>query len=304
MNSAFMVRLGYTMALEAREVPAVLGPNGEPTVLVESLTVPMKSSAGVTTASPLSETDTYVLIPSGTGRIAKNATGVADAEFIRFNGPAGPQNSSHPNNGSLDVGLRLHGVAVDGGESWGGYRADHIYQKVVKGAGAILQAYYKDVPGMYGDNSGTLRLDVYKVTATTKVEPLAAFDLSILGAGGKPDGKITQASYVRVLLRGELLGSREDFTYNIAAGATVARVVQDISKSLTDAGWVVDVAADKGSFTVRGKKDDAGKLDPISIAGVGTDAPKDFRPELGTVDVIERWYNRTTKTWDLRNPDE
>ncbi|VTT96428.1 calcium-binding protein : Uncharacterized protein OS=Actinoplanes friuliensis DSM 7358 GN=AFR_40880 PE=4 SV=1 [Gemmataceae bacterium] len=149
------------------------GPNGGTLVLVDTLTVPLKNASGTFSTTVLEDGINYVAVASGTARIANDATGFADAEFIRYNKSTGPQDGSSPGYAWNNHGVRLDGV--DGGNTtgnfWGTYQADHTYVATVTGQGTTVRGWYSDIPGYYGDNSGTLTVQLY-----AEVSGLEAFD--------------------------------------------------------------------------------------------------------------------------------
>jgi hypothetical protein len=168
-RSRLRTLLGVT-PLEDRTVPAAIpltGPNGGEWVKVDTLTVATRThqtaATGVTSAIALEAGTTYLAVASGTARIATDATGFADAEFIRYNKSTGPQDGSSPGYAWNNHGVRLAGV--DGGTTtgnlWGTYQSDHTYVREFVGQGTTVTGYYSDIPGYYGDNSGTLTVDLY-----------------------------------------------------------------------------------------------------------------------------------------------
>ncbi|WP_439626420.1 putative Ig domain-containing protein [Gemmata sp.] len=162
--------LGVT-PLEDRTVPAAIpltGPNGGAWVKVDTLTVATRTNqnvaAGVTSNVVLDAGVNYLAVASGTARIATDSTGFADAEYIRYNKSTGPQDGSSPGYAWNNHGVRIAGV--DGGDTtgnfWGEYQTDHQYVRDVVGQGTQVTGWYSDIPGYYGDNSGTLTVDLYE----------------------------------------------------------------------------------------------------------------------------------------------
>jgi hypothetical protein len=157
-------------ALEDRTVPTaipVTGPNGGAWVKIDTITVSSRThqtaATGVQSNVVLDAGVPYLAVASGTARIANDGTGFTDAEFIRYNKASGPQDGSSPGYAWNNHGVRLNGIA-DGnttGNFWGAYQSDHTYVATVLGQGTLLRGWYSDIPGYYGDNSGTLQVDIY-----------------------------------------------------------------------------------------------------------------------------------------------
>ena len=84
--------------MEDRTVPAAIpltGPNGGAWVKIDTLTVATKTNqtvaTGVTSNAVLAAGQPYLMVASGSARIATDSTGFTDAEYIRYNKSTGPQ---------------------------------------------------------------------------------------------------------------------------------------------------------------------------------------------------------------------
>ncbi|VTU01014.1 na-ca exchanger integrin-beta4 : Regulatory P domain of subtilisin-like proprotein convertases OS=Oscillatoria acuminata PCC 6304 GN=Oscil6304_2815 PE=3 SV=1: Calx-beta: CarboxypepD_reg [Gemmataceae bacterium] len=201
------------MPLEDRTVPSAIpitGPNGGAWVKVDTLTVSTRTNqnvpTGVTSNVVLDAGTIYLAVASGTARIATDATGFTDAEYIRYNKSTGPQDGSSPGYAWNNHGVRIAGVSGGGtgGNFWGGYQADHVYPVLVAGQGAKVTGYYSDIPGYYGDNSGTLTVDLYAEVPTVAVD--GVLDAAESGSTGlfrfTRTGSTDQPLVVSVLVEG------------------------------------------------------------------------------------------------------
>ncbi|WP_439624849.1 hypothetical protein [Gemmata sp.] len=181
----------------------LLADGGGTWVKVDTLTVATRTnqnvSTGVQSAVALEAGQTYLAVAHGMARIATDTTGFADAEFIRYNKSTGPQDGSSPGYAWNNHGVRLAGVP--GGDTtgnlWGGYQSDHQYVKTFVGQGTKVTGYYSDLPGYYGDNSGTLQVDLYAavptvaVTAATNSTEGGAGTFTLTRSGGNPSQPLT-----------------------------------------------------------------------------------------------------------------
>ena len=163
--------------MEDRVVPAAVpmtGPNGLPLELVDTLAVQYDTHVidgdpgqYPTTSVPLADDVQYVVVArNGVGaeqpRIANGTTGVADAEYIRYNQAGGPYDETTVSP-FKDVGTRLTGVDEANTTSfWGAYESDHQYVQTVTGQGAVLSAYFNGLMNSAWDNSGIVYVDVYR----------------------------------------------------------------------------------------------------------------------------------------------
>jgi hypothetical protein len=177
--------------LEDRTMPATIpltGPNGGAWVKIDTLTVSTRTNqtvaTGVQSNVVLDAGTTYLAVASGTARVATDATGFADAEFIRYNKSTGPQDGSSPGYAWNNHGVRLDGVVggTTTGNFWGTYQSDHVYAQLVVGQGTLVRGWYSDIPGYYGDNSGTLQVDIYAEVPIVSVERV--LDASESGTSG------------------------------------------------------------------------------------------------------------------------
>ncbi|VTT98079.1 ---NA--- : Endoglucanase OS=Azorhizobium caulinodans (strain ATCC 43989 / DSM 5975 / ORS 571) GN=AZC_1301 PE=3 SV=1: Calx-beta [Gemmataceae bacterium] len=182
-------RLGVE-GMEDRTVPAAIpltGPNGGAWVKVDTLTVATRTNqtaaTGVQSNVVLDAGTTYLAVASGTARIANDATGFTDAEYIRYNKSTGPQDGSSPGYAWNNHGVRLAGL--DGGDTtgnfWGGYQTDHQYVREVTGQGTTATGYFSDIPGYYGDNSGSLTVDIYAELPVVSIQT----DVDVAGDDGE-----------------------------------------------------------------------------------------------------------------------
>ena len=183
-------------ALEVRDVPAAIpaiGPNGGALVRIDTITVSTRThqtaATGVQSNVVLEAGQTYLAVASGAARIANDASGLADAEYIRYNKNTGPQDGSSPGFPANNHGIRLDGVAGGNtaGNFWGAYQSDHTYVATVFGQGTLLRGWYSDIPGYYGDNSGTLQVDLYaEVPIVTSRRWLTRARTARSGGSGSP----------------------------------------------------------------------------------------------------------------------
>ncbi|VTT97713.1 ---NA--- : [Gemmataceae bacterium] len=189
-------------SLEDRTVPAAIpltGPNGGAWVKIDTLTIATRTnqnvSTGVTSNVVLDAGVNYLAVASGTARIANDATGFADAEFIRYNKSTGPQDGSSPGYAWNNHGVRIAGVSGGdtGGNFWGGYEADHVYFREVTGQGTRVTGWYSDIPGYYGDNSGTLTVELYE-EASANLPPVIDLDVTNNGTLNDPEDGVAKYS--------------------------------------------------------------------------------------------------------------
>jgi hypothetical protein len=185
--------------LEDRTMPAAIpltGPNGGAWVKIDTLTVSTRTNqtvaTGVQSNVALELGRSYLVVALGTARIAADSTGYTDPEYIRYNKSTGPQDGSSPGYAWNNHGVRLDGVAggTTTGNFWGTYQSDHVYTQLVEGQGTLLRGWSSDLPGYYGDNSGTLQIDLYAEVpeGTGIIGGLAWHDFSTPAASGNGDG--------------------------------------------------------------------------------------------------------------------
>jgi len=124
--------------------------------LIESVFVPSTNAIGVTTANALESGQDYLLVASGTFTY-NDAKDWADAEWYLKNGVIvkGDTEGSVPY--VLDVSIDGYDSNID----WGAYNAEHIYEYIITGTGSTIRFFIHD--SAYGDNSGGINVDIYKI---------------------------------------------------------------------------------------------------------------------------------------------
>ena len=167
--------------MEDRVVPTAIptvGSNGLPLELVSTLAVQManpdhagdslESTRPTTTVDLANGVEYFVVAYNGIGvdepYIAKNAYSKSDAEFIRWDHPNGPYDTSTGSN-PVEVGIRLAGgVQVPSPDQnfWGTYQSDHTYVQTVTGTGSKANAYFSGLSNSTWDNKGIVYVDVYR----------------------------------------------------------------------------------------------------------------------------------------------
>lgn len=101
----------------------------------------------------------HLFLARGTARIAAGPGGVADAEWFGWD-VGNPGDFAGEGANQTNVGLRADNLWDN--TYWGPYQPDHVYGPWSRTgmAGRQIAAYFQDVPGQYGDNSGTLTLEI------------------------------------------------------------------------------------------------------------------------------------------------
>ena len=169
-------RLGFE-CLEGQALPTALppgvptvGPHGGEYVVIDELTIPLNSEGKVPSTAVLAKDQTYLAIAVGGAKIAKESSGTADAEYIRYDGSTtagnAQDNSSPGVTPKTNMGIRLSGVKLAStgaegdalGNFWGDYNPNHTYYQPISGEGKSISGFYRDVPKLYGDNSGYVKV--------------------------------------------------------------------------------------------------------------------------------------------------
>jgi hypothetical protein len=169
-------------------------------VKVDTLTVATRTnqnvSTGVQSAVALEAGQTYLAVAHGMARIATDATGFADAEYIRYNKNTGPQDGSSTGLPWNNHGVRLAGVVggTTTGNLWGTYQSDHQYVKTFVGQGTKVTGYYSRRPGVLRRQLRhpapsiiyALVPTVAVTAATSATEGGAAGTFTLTRSGGEP----------------------------------------------------------------------------------------------------------------------
>ncbi len=110
---------------------------------------------------------TYKIRTSGIFSIAGPDPSVcpfADAEFARFDSGGGNgcgifQDSAQ----GVDLGVAINDSVLDASKfpTWGPYTTSHEYTIDFVGAGGPISLTYHDLSGAYGDNSGSLTVEIF-----------------------------------------------------------------------------------------------------------------------------------------------
>jgi hypothetical protein len=145
-------------------------------VLQETISVPAASAAGVVSATTLVSGISYMIRASGTVNGAASGLCImADAEF----GNLGSDPSCVPDTGSpVDIGLGINSPAPSLSKSpnWGPFDPTHVYTINFVGLGAPIALNFHDCNGCYGDNSGSMTVEIFApaaAPATTTIPTLS-----------------------------------------------------------------------------------------------------------------------------------
>jgi len=143
-------------------------PTGTATEKVETITVPSTSSVATPSSNVLLSGKNYLLVSSGTWtNVGKN---VADTEFASIDNWA-----THMDGYNIDpyfLGEGEFDLQIDGAfVNWAGYNSAHTYSHLYTGTGSAVNFLIFDGdstalppvinPGWYGDNSGSLSVDIF-----------------------------------------------------------------------------------------------------------------------------------------------
>jgi len=173
----------FVLAILMMSVSVVMAatcPSGTTPTPVETVTVPSDGSS-VTSTNTLDNGVTYLLEASGTYRFANwGVYGIADAEWAYRRAPYYPTDTSYedvvPDEGSTTSGwvkgedyyasecgldVQVSGSCVD----WGDYNDAHDYVSEYTGDGNLVSFHIHD--SAYGDNSGSLTIDIDKCVDIT-----------------------------------------------------------------------------------------------------------------------------------------
>ncbi len=147
-----------------------------PATLLETKTVPTDGST-VSTTTTLQSGKWYMFKATGTFHIGSPGDGLADAEYGNFSNP--PSSLIDLTDTGVDFGIGINDTTNDSDKApfWGGYSPTHTYYAYVQGTGATATLKYHD--NNYPDNTGSLTVQVYEVTA-----PLYSYQATATDADG------------------------------------------------------------------------------------------------------------------------
>jgi len=184
--------------------------------LSETVYVPTDGSTA-TSNTVLTAGVTYHLHAYGSFYMGVPTDGMADAEYGDFTDPKDVSTGS-----GVDYGISINGSRAT---KWGAYSSDHDYTIDYVGQGAALSFGYAD--DYYGDNNGTLFVDIIDTQPPTAPTSLIATDVRA--------SKVT-------LQWTDNSGDEDGFTVEMAGDGS------------DDFTTVVHVAADTTTYTVTGLK--------------------------------------------------
>jgi hypothetical protein len=154
--------------------PPAICPAGTAPVLVETKTVDSASSAPTPSSNPLTLGQTYLLVSSGTWQNSNlNAADTAYASVDNW-----VTHMQGYNIAPYSLGTNEFQLQVDNGfVNWGSYSPAHQYSYLYTGTGLVVNLGVFDGdstasppvanPGWYGDNSGSLSVNIYSCNPTT-----------------------------------------------------------------------------------------------------------------------------------------
>ncbi len=191
----FVATATNTVLAFASQIPGAFGPALDNVLITETALAPIPASCPVDTIPVFLETkaidsasqaptssnnslangQNYLLVSSGAWQ---NSLNVADTEYTSIDNWA-----THMNGydiapyflGEGEFDLQINGAFVD----WGAYSPTHQYSYLYMGIGAPVNLLVFDGdsntgivnPGWYGDNSGSLTVDIYSCTPNTPPPP-------------------------------------------------------------------------------------------------------------------------------------
>ncbi|MDB9944466.1 hypothetical protein OAD26_00505 [bacterium] len=131
--------------------------------LVDSVEVSANNAAGVDSNIDLKDGKSYLLKVSGTAWACSsgNCNIEFDAEYSTSNGTDWVDGVASPYHtyGLNLLDLKVNGDFVD----WGIYAAGHTYTYTLVGDGSAISLGIYDLAGSYGNNSGSLQVEIYEL---------------------------------------------------------------------------------------------------------------------------------------------
>lgn len=125
---------------------------------VETLSVPLNTSTGVTTSMTFEADKHYLIEAKGWFLFSVTSIGIRDAKYECTSFPSNCCDINHGNTTTWYGNLRIRGKEADW--DWGECNSDHVYRIPYTGEGTELNFYIYD--DFYGDNLGLIVVNVFE----------------------------------------------------------------------------------------------------------------------------------------------